>query len=54
MRGSLTLKILLPIAVLVLLLIIFWSWDWFIPLVDSQASAAIGRKVTICTSSSAE
>jgi uncharacterized protein involved in outer membrane biogenesis len=47
MRGSLTLKILLPIAVLVLLLIIFWSWDWFIPLVDSQASAAIGRKVTI-------
>jgi uncharacterized protein involved in outer membrane biogenesis len=47
MRGSLTLKILLPLAVLILLLIIFWNWDWFIPIVDSQASAAIGRKVTI-------
>ena len=28
-------------------LIIFWQWDWFIPLVDRQASAALGRKVTI-------
>ncbi|MGI4957413.1 MAG: AsmA family protein [Janthinobacterium lividum] len=35
------------IAVLVILLIVFWQWDWFIPLVDRQASAAIGRKVTI-------
>jgi uncharacterized protein involved in outer membrane biogenesis len=47
MRGSLVLKILAPILVLVLLLIIFWNWDWFIPFVDAQASAAIGRKVTI-------
>jgi uncharacterized protein involved in outer membrane biogenesis len=47
MRRSLTLKILVPLAVLILLLIVFWNWDWFIPLVDAQASAAIGRKVTM-------
>lgn len=35
------------IVVLVILLIVLWQWDWFIPLVDRQASAAIGRKVTI-------
>ncbi|MBB5694052.1 AsmA family protein [Muricoccus pecuniae] len=29
------------------LLISVWSWDWFIPLVESRASAALGRKVTI-------
>lgn len=34
-------------AVLLILVIILWQWDWFIPLVDRQASAAIGRKVTI-------
>ena len=28
-------------------LILLWNWDWFIPIVDSQASAALGRKVTI-------
>ncbi|WP_245214861.1 AsmA family protein [Pararoseomonas indoligenes] len=33
--------------VLVILLVIFWSWDWFIPLAESRASAALGRKVTI-------
>ena len=35
-----------PIVLLVLLAV-FWNWDWFIPIVQSQASAAIGRKVTI-------
>ncbi|MCR0982422.1 AsmA family protein [Roseomonas populi] len=34
-------------AVLVALLVVFWSWDWFIPLAESRASAALGRKVTI-------
>ncbi len=24
-----------------------WNWDWFIPLAESRASAAIGRKVTM-------
>jgi uncharacterized protein involved in outer membrane biogenesis len=31
----------------VVLVILLWNWDWFIPLVDAQASAALGRKVTI-------
>ena len=25
----------------------FWDWDWFIPILDRQASAAIGRKTTV-------
>jgi len=33
--------------VLIGLLVAFWSWDWFIPLAERQASAALGRKVTI-------
>jgi uncharacterized protein involved in outer membrane biogenesis len=35
------------IIVLLVLLIVFWRWDWFIPLVESRASAALGRPVTI-------
>ena len=31
----------------ILLLIWLWNWDWFIPIVDSRASAALGRQVTI-------
>ena len=34
-------------AVLLVLLAAFWQWDWFIPIVQSQASAAIGRPVAI-------
>ncbi|MCQ8241470.1 AsmA family protein [Rhizosaccharibacter radicis] len=33
--------------VLLLALILLWRWDWFIPLVESQASAATGRQVKI-------
>ncbi|MFT8245899.1 AsmA family protein [Roseomonas sp. BN140053] len=36
----------IPVAA-VALLVTFWSWDWFIPLVQRQASAALGRPVTI-------
>jgi AsmA family protein len=32
---------------LVVLVIVFWNWDWFIPIVDSRASAALGRDVHI-------
>ena len=32
---------------LVILLIVFWNWDWFIPVVERQAGAALGRKVTL-------
>ena len=35
-----------PILLLVLLAV-FWNWDWFIPIVQSRASAAVGRPVTI-------
>ena len=27
-------------------LVALWDWDWFLPLVDRQASAVVGRKVT--------
>lgn len=36
----------IPIVLLVILAV-FWNWDWFIPIVQSRASAAIGRPVTI-------
>ena len=32
---------------IVLALILFWRWDWFIPLVESRASDALGRPVTL-------
>jgi uncharacterized protein involved in outer membrane biogenesis len=35
-----------PVALLIALAA-FWNWDWFIPIVQSRASAAIGRPVTI-------
>jgi uncharacterized protein involved in outer membrane biogenesis len=31
----------------IMALMIFWNWDWFIPLVNRQASAALGRTTTI-------
>jgi uncharacterized protein involved in outer membrane biogenesis len=34
-------------AALILVLVLVWDWNWFIPLVESRASAAIGRKVTM-------
>ena len=36
----------LPV-IAIALLVVFWNWDWFIPIVQSRASAAIGREVTI-------
>ncbi len=47
MRGNFWLIILFPLVVILLLVIIFWNWDRFIPLVDAQASAELGRKVTM-------
>ncbi len=35
------------LAIAVIALVLLWNWDWFIPIVQSRASAAIGRKVTI-------
>ncbi len=36
----------MPILLIVVLVAV-WNWDWFIPIVQSRASAAIGRPVTI-------
>ena len=47
-RGGTRLGLFIGIPVLaIVLLVIFWSWDWFIPIVDSQASAELGRRVTV-------
>ncbi len=47
-RGGTKLAVFLGIPVLaIILLVIFWSWDWFIPIVDAQASAQLGRRVTV-------
>jgi uncharacterized protein involved in outer membrane biogenesis len=35
------------LALCIAALVLLWNWDWFIPLVQAQATAAIGRKVTI-------
>ena len=45
-RTRLGLSIGIPLLAIVLL-IIFWNWDWFIPIVESQASAQLGRRVTL-------
>ena len=34
-------------VLLLFLLVAVWNWDWFIPIVESRASAAIGRPVKI-------
>jgi uncharacterized protein involved in outer membrane biogenesis len=47
MRCSIWPKILFPVLCVIILLMIFWNWDWFIPVVDTQASSALGRKVTM-------
>lgn len=35
------------VFLLILLLVLLWQWDWFIPLVERQASATLGRQVTL-------
>ncbi len=46
-RRILGLEILGGVIVLILLLLFFWNWDWFIPLVETDASSTLGRKVTL-------
>jgi uncharacterized protein involved in outer membrane biogenesis len=41
--GAIASVLIAGIAALILL----WNWDWFIPLVQTQASTALGRQVTI-------
>lgn len=40
-------KILISLLLLIGLLILLWDWNWFRPLVAGEASAALGRKVTL-------
>ncbi|HWK43947.1 MAG TPA: AsmA family protein [Stellaceae bacterium] len=35
------------LAAAIIILVAVWRWDWFIPLVNSQASVALGRPVTV-------
>ena len=39
--------VLLLLILAIVALILLWNWDWFIPIAESQASAALGRKVSI-------
>ena len=35
------------LVVLVVAVVAFWNWDWFIPMVETRATAALGRRTTI-------
>jgi uncharacterized protein involved in outer membrane biogenesis len=47
MHRNLWIRIFFPVLIVLFIICIFWNWDWFIPVVDAQARAALGRKVTI-------
>ena len=42
-----TAAVLGALALVIVVAAIFWRWDWFIPLVEAQATSALGRRVTI-------
>ncbi len=46
-RGRRLLAALGVVLLAIVLLVVFWDWNWFRPLAESQASAYLGRKVTI-------
>ena len=45
-RRRVFLGVIGALAIIVVLVIAFWNWDWFLPIVESKASAALGRPVT--------
>jgi AsmA family protein len=45
-RRHLGLYILGIIAVAIIAVVTLWNWDWLLPIVEAQASTALGRKVT--------
>ncbi|TCH98762.1 AsmA family protein [Roseococcus sp. SYP-B2431] len=47
MRIPRALRWLLGITLPLLLLVLLFRWDWLIPIVESRASAALGRPVTV-------
>ena len=46
-KRHIGLTILGVLVVAVVLVVVFWDWNWFKPLVEAQASSALGRRVTI-------
>ncbi|MES2489501.1 MAG: AsmA family protein [Pseudomonadota bacterium] len=40
-------QILIASGLFLLLLVLLWDWNWFKPLVESRASASLGRHVTL-------
>ncbi len=45
-RRHIGLWVLGSCVVAVVAVVALWDWDWFLPIVDAQASSALGRKVT--------
>ena len=45
-RRHIGLWVLAILVAAVVAIVALWDWDWFLPIVDSQASSALGRKVT--------
>lgn len=45
--SSLGAKLIAILLVLILLVVLLWDWNWFKPLLESRASAALNRQVTI-------
>ena len=45
-RRHVGLWVLGTFVVAIIALVALWDWDWFLPLVEAQASSALGRKVT--------
>ena len=45
-RRHIGLWVLGTFIVAIIAVVALWDWDWFLPIVDSQASSAIGRKTT--------
>lgn len=46
-RRHIGLIVLVLFAVAIAVLVLLWDWDWFRPLAERQASAALGRRVTM-------
>lgn len=45
-RGRVVSAVLGVIVLAIVVLVLIWDWDWFLPMVESRASASLGRKVT--------
>ncbi len=45
-RRHIGLWVLGIVVVAIVAVVAFWDWDWFLPIVNRQATAALGRKTT--------